>query len=146
MAPPLPPPIVVQQQVFAPSFVVNQNFVPERLNPVVREFPEGSLPAPAAELRTFAAPPVPAFPDPKKAPQDPDAKTSAAPAASSSVVYLIAFTDGNVILAESFLVQDGVLQFTTKAGVKSRASLDLIDRAMTERLNRERGLAVEFGK
>lgn len=52
-------------------------------------------------------------------------------------VALIVLKDSSVYLAEDYRVEAGTLHYVTPAGHRNQVSLDLIDRSLTEQLNRE---------
>ncbi len=54
--------------------------------------------------------------------------------------YLIAFKDGTVDSAAAYEVNDDTLRYITSHGALRQAQLSLVDRRLTERLNRESGL------
>jgi hypothetical protein len=57
-------------------------------------------------------------------------------------IYLVALNDGTIQAAVAYWVETGILNYVTVQGSHNRASLDVVDRDMSERLNRERN--VEF--
>lgn len=111
----------------APQVVINQNYVPETANPVIREYAEGS-----PEVSVY------------RAPSRADAPETAAGEENRS--YLIAFTDHSIYSALAYWVQGDTLHYVTPEGVHNQASLDLIDREFTEQLNRERQTQVRLPK
>jgi len=115
----------------APSVVINQTFIPERPNPVVQEYGD-----PNSGMKLYQGPPGPY--------QQPD---GAAPArarvpSDEATVYLIAFKDHSIVQALGYWMEGGVLHYVSAEHSLNQASLDLIDRALSQRLNDERG--VEF--
>jgi len=60
----------------------------------------------------------------------------------SSKLYLIALQNDTIYAATSYWLVDDTLHYRTSSGSHNQASLDQVDLALTERLNRERG--VEF--
>jgi hypothetical protein len=72
-----------------------------------------------------------------------------APAAESQPLpdaphYLIAFTDHTVYAAIAYWVDGDTLHYFTSGNTHNQVSVSLIDRALTERLNRESGLQVNL--
>jgi len=58
--------------------------------------------------------------------------------------YLIAFKDHTIYAATAYWVDGDTLHYFTAGNVHNQASLALVDRAFTERLNREAGLDVKL--
>ena len=58
--------------------------------------------------------------------------------------YLIAFKDHTVYSAVAYWVDGDILHYFTSANTHNQASLSLIDRDLTERLNKESGLEVKL--
>ncbi len=131
---PPPPPeyspvTVVNQPPQQPAVIINQYYSAETAKPVVREYKQGELPEPASSsLRSFQAP-VPSHPEPAR--RDPQ-----------PTIYLIAYKDQTIYPALAYWVEGDTLHYITPQGSHNRASLELIDREFSERLNRERN--VEF--
>jgi hypothetical protein len=98
-----------------PPVIVNPNYAPDTPNPGLREY-------------TYA-------PQPDAAPQ-PDDQTGAAP----SVIFLIAMKDHTIYPAIAYWVEDDTLNYITQQGVRNRVSLDLVDRAFSTELNKERNI------
>jgi len=105
----------------APQVVINQSFGNTTTPPtgsVMREYQASGPPA------TEPAPAPPAAAEEKP------------------TIYLLALTDGSVYSALAYWVEDGALHYITTGHAHNRASLELVDRKISEQLNRERG--VEF--
>jgi len=135
---PAQPTYVVQQPAPAPApqVIINQYFTPETARPVLREYSPSELPVAAPrEMRSFEATPAAAA-GPEAAP----AKTNVHD--EKPTIYLVALNDGTIQAAVAYWVDGGILNYITLQGSHNRASLDLVDRDMSERLNRER--RVEF--
>lgn len=125
-----PPPGYQQQPTQqVPTVIINQNFVPETVRPIVREYSD--LPETAPSLRGYEAP----APAPIPAPDNP-----------SPTVYLIAFTDHSIYSAIAYWVEGDTLNYVTPQGVHNRASLDLIDEAFSRQLNGERNVDFRLKK
>ncbi|MBM3810402.1 MAG: hypothetical protein FJW20_02080 [Acidimicrobiia bacterium] len=135
-AAPAPPPpqniTIFNQPPMVPSVIINQNYVPDRANPVMRDYTKADLPE-AAEpsMRVYQAP-IPSFPDPPKK----------AAASDKPTIYLIAFQDGTIYPALAFWVEGETLHYITTKHSHNKASIDLADIALSRQLNQERG--VEF--
>lgn len=61
---------------------------------------------------------------------------------SESSYYLIAFKDHSIYSAVAFYVEGDTLHYFTEGNVHNQASLELVDRPLTEQLNRERNVDV----
>jgi hypothetical protein len=59
-------------------------------------------------------------------------------------VYLIAFKDGSIYSALASWVEGDTLVYVTTQGRLNKASLQLVDRELTEKLNRERGVELRL--
>ena len=114
----------------APPVVINQNFAP------------GAGPGPAV--------------GPDQAPdtgsdsnmhfyQSPSNNPAAATGTSNETsYYLIAFKDHSIYSAIAYYVEGDTLHYFTSGNVHNQASMSLVDRALTEQLNRERGVDVRM--
>jgi hypothetical protein len=60
--------------------------------------------------------------------------------------YLIAFKDHSVYSAVAYWVDGDTLHYFTSGNTHNQASVSLVDRELTERLNRESGLDVKIPK
>lgn len=114
-------PVVVEQT--GPQVIINQNFVPEVARPVVREY----VTDPSDGVRIYEAKP--------RAQAEP-------PAQEEKRSYLIAFKDHTIYAAFAYWMEGETLHYVTTHGTHNQVSLDLVDRELSERLNRERN--VEF--
>ena len=124
----------------APSVVINQNFIPERTNPVVREYspsqpPEGDQ---SSGMRLYQAPPSHPYADAQAQPQQ-ERRTANG---DQPTLYLIAFKDHTIVQALGYWMEGSTLHYVSVEHSLNQASLDLIDRDLSQRLNDERG--VEF--
>ncbi len=117
----------------APSVVINQTFIPDRPAPVVQEFGD-----PNTGMKLYQGPPGPYQQQPEAAAP---ARTRAA-ASDEATIYLIAFKDHSIVQALGYWMEGGVLHYVSAEHSLNQASLDLIDRGLSQRLNDERG--VEF--
>jgi hypothetical protein len=119
-----------------PSVVINQTFVPDRISPSLQEYGD-----PSSGMKLYQGPP-----GPYQQQQPPDAPASARPrmvaGSDQPTLILIAFRDHSIVQALGYWMEGGVLHYVSVEHTLNQASLDLIDRALSQRLNDERG--VEF--
>ncbi|MBV8821032.1 MAG: hypothetical protein JO022_21925 [Acidobacteriaceae bacterium] len=121
-----------------PSVVVNQTFIPDRATPVVREYgpaPEGAAPPEQSGMRTYEGLRTQPQPDPR------DTKASDEP-----TLYLIAFKDHHIVPALGYWVEGTNLHYVSAEHSLNQASLDLIDRQMSQQLNDERHVEFRLSK
>ncbi len=97
------------------------------VTPVVINYNYGSAP-----------PPAPNQPVDREQPAASDDNTS------DPSHYLIAFKDHTIYAATAYWVDGDTLHYFTAGNVHNQASLGLVDRDFTERLNREAGLDVKL--
>ena len=110
-------------QPSSPTVVINQNFTPETARPVVREYTQD----PSGGIRVY----------------EPPALNSSAPApepAQENPMYLIALKDHTIYGTVAYWVEGDTLHYVTGQNLHNQVSLDLVDRELTERLNRERNV------
>ncbi len=76
----------------------------------------------------------------------PDSRSAAEPAAAApqEAQYLLAFRDHNIYSAIAYWVDGDTLHYFTSGNKHNQASLSFVDRALTERLNRESGVTVDL--
>ena len=116
------PAMMPQQQ--APQVIINQNFIPQRAEPVTREYSEDS----SGGLHVYEAP----------------GRQPVETAEEENInYYLIAFKDHSIYSAFAYWVEGDTLNYITVQGSKNSASLDLVDREFSQQINKER--KVEFG-
>lgn len=116
----------------APSVVINQNFAPQAANPVVKEYTPDSWNDQQQQqggLRMY------------QAPSGPHTATAQQPS-DQPTLYLIAFKDHSIVQALGYWMEGSTLHYVSAEHSLNQASLDLIDRDLSTRLNSERG--VEF--
>lgn len=107
----------------APPVTIHQHFGPEPARSVIREYPPSE---PDSSVRTYEAPaPKPVEPSPEQ-----------------DLIFLIALKDSSVYSAAAYWVEGDTLHYITTQGKHNQVSLDLVDRAVSEKLNR--GRRVEF--
>jgi hypothetical protein len=58
--------------------------------------------------------------------------------------YLIAFKDNTIYSAVAYWMEGDTLHYVTSGNVRNQVSLDLVDRELTERLNRDRNVTVKL--
>ena len=117
-----------------PSVVINQNFIPQAVNPQVREYNSYDT-APEQQssgMRLYHTPSHPYA----------DAANGATgrPADDQPTIYLIAFKDHSIVQALGYWMEGATLHYVSVEHSLNQASLDLIDRDLSQRLNDERGL------
>ncbi|MFB3826012.1 MAG: hypothetical protein ACE15B_04550 [Bryobacteraceae bacterium] len=121
MAPQQPSVVVVYPQAQAPV-VINQQF-------------QHPAPPPAAEDSTS----IKVYEAPSRG-----AEEMAAAAAQPSSGYLFAFKDHSIYSAVAYWIDGDTLHYFTSGNVHNQVSTSLIDRPLTLRLNRERGVDVRL--
>lgn len=116
-----------------PIVIINRDYQPEHLNPVMRDYsntplPESAIPPDPArgQLRVYDNTVV------NNADRDPDEPT----------IYLLAFKDQKVVPALAYWVEGETLHYITRQHAMNVISLSLVDRDFSMKLNRERN--VEF--
>jgi hypothetical protein len=109
-----------------PQVIINQNFIPERATPVMHEYTEDS-----SGVHVYEAP--------SRNPADNVAE-------EATDYYLIAFKDHSIYSAFAYWVEGDTLHYVTPQRVHNQASVTLVDRELTEKLNRERNLQVKLPK
>jgi hypothetical protein len=111
----------------SPVVIINQNFRPDTINPVVRD---------------YSNVPLPQYVEPPQAPARPT--ISSGDTTLPSLYFLIAMKDGTIYPAVAYWVEGGdTLNYMTTQGVRNRVSLELVNRDFSKQLNKERD--VDFG-
>ncbi|MEZ5351657.1 MAG: hypothetical protein R2762_03410 [Bryobacteraceae bacterium] len=125
-----PAPVVINTAPPSPAVVINQNYQPDRVRPVMREY---GAPSPGSDEPTVSSyqAPIPSNPDPPRSIED-----------DKPTVYLIAMADGTVYSAYAYWVEGDTLHYITTRHSHNQASLSLVDAPLSTQLNRERD--VEF--
>lgn len=111
--------------IYPPPVVINQNFAPEVARPAVIQ--EIERDASSDGIRVY----------------EPQARRSQEPAVPDSEEkrsYLIALKDHTIYAAFAYWFEGDTLHYVTTHGTHNQASLDRVDRELTERLNRERNV------
>jgi len=119
------PGVAPPQQV--PQVIINQNFIPEHATPVMHEYTED----PSDGIHIYEAP--------GREPADTSAD-------ENTSFYLIAFKDHSIYSAFAYWVEGDTLHYVTPQRVHNQASLSLVDRELTERLNRNHSMPVKLPK
>ena len=118
-----------------PSVVINQTFVPQQANPVVREYPEG---APLEEQSGMRVYQNPSHPYEEEAQNPASARRSADD--DQPTLYLIAFKDHSIVQALGYWMEGGSLHYVSVEHTLNQVSMNLLDRDLSQRLNDERGV------
>lgn len=117
-------PMMPPQQ--SPQVIINQNFLPERAEPVMREYGEDS-----SGLHVYEAP----------------GRQPVQSADEENInYYLIAFKDHSIYSAFAYWVEAETLHYVTPQRAHNQVSLSLVDRELTDKLNRDRQLQVKLPK
>jgi hypothetical protein len=113
-----PPGGYPQQQYMGPQVVINQNFAPDVARPI--EY----VPDANGGIRVYG----------------PQSQVSApeTTVAEESPTFLIAFKDHTIYAAIAYWVEGDTLHYVTNQSTHNQVSLDLVDRELSDRLNRER--------
>ena len=118
--------------------------------------PDGPGPGPAPQQQpnvvvvypqVVPQPTVYAPPNDSYAQPSPDQSTqpaSAEPAPSEQEHYLIAFKDHTIYSALAFYVEGDTLHYFTSGNTHNQVSLSMVDKALTERLNKESGIDMKL--
>ena len=128
------PPMVAPNT--APAVVINQTFVPPTASPVVREYAPSDTGDQQSGLRLYQAPPTHPYSDAADNP----APARRAAASDQPTIYLIALKDHSIVQALGYWMEGSALHYVSVEHTLNQASLDLIDRDLSQRLNDERGL------
>jgi hypothetical protein len=127
--PPQPPAqvTIVNQAAPPPQIIINNQVPPqEPAKPVVREYGPDSWKGSAVSV--YEAPVSQA--------------AEGRPIETAATVYLIAFRDGVIYPAIAMWVEEDTLHYITKDGKPNKASMALVDREFSRKLNHERGLEI----
>jgi hypothetical protein len=123
-----------QQQ--PPVVIINQNYKPDTVTPVVREY--NNLPQPGGDPGAQAQQPQQQEPTLKV--YENRSVPRAATEDDKPTIFLIAMKEGNIMPALAFWVEGDTLHYITRESSHNKISLDRIDREFSVRLNKERGL------
>ena len=129
-----PPVTVLNQPAQQPAVIINQYYSPETAKPAMRDYTSGPPQDgdSAAGIRQYHAP-APSNAEPRN--------ENARPVADQKPnIYLIAYRDGSIRGSLAYWIEADTLHYITTHGAHNRASMDLIDSAFSEQLNRERNI------
>lgn len=126
-APEQQPITIINPPQQTPQVVINQNFIPEHANPVMHDYTDDS----SGGIRVYEAP--------GRQPVDSSAE-------DSTNYYLIAFKDHSIYSAFAYWVEGDTLHYVTPQRVHNQSSLSLVDRELTDQLNRDRKMQVKLPK
>ncbi len=101
----------------SPVVIINQNYRPDTINPVIRDYSSASLPEPT--LRKYE-------------------DQSFVVVDAEPTIYLIAMRDHTIFPALAYWVEGDTLNYITTEGSHNRATLGLVDRDFSKQLNDER--------
>jgi hypothetical protein len=113
------------QQPQSPTVVINQNFQPDTVRPVLRDYSNAQLPEP-----TFK--------------QVVPAPGAAAAGNDQATVYLIALKDHTIVPVLGYWMDKGALSYVTVDSVIGHVPLDQVDREFSQRLNDERHIEFQL--
>lgn len=122
-----PPVTIVNETPPQPTVIINQYYTPDG-RPSQNQVQDGN----SGGVRSYQAP-VPSNSEPE-AFDEPRSLVSE----QKPTLYLIAYRDGSIYATLAYWIEGDTLNYITAQGAHNRASLDLIDRALSEQLNRER--------
>lgn len=120
------PPVINSGE--APSVVINQNFIPQQVNPQVREYNSNEPPDQQSGMRLY------------QNTSHPYADVAANNSSDQPTIYLIAFKDHSIVQALGYWMEGATLHYVSVEHSLNQASINLIDRDLSQRLNDERGL------
>lgn len=129
---------VVVPQPPTPTVVINQNFGPEQAH-VRTSANEGGE---SSGIRVWES--SPSKPQVEKSATQPSPPERSMVADEKPNIFLIALKDSTLRSAIGYWVEDSTLQYVTPQGSVNHVSLDMVDRDLSERLNRERKLDFEL--
>jgi len=122
----------------SPTVIINQNFQPETVHPVIHDYTNTPLPPPDRG------------PAPQPGSQTPGSPGNDAGGAiggslgNAQALYLIAMKDHTIYPALAYWIDNDTLNYVTMQGTPNRVSLSLVDRELSQRLNDERGLSFKL--
>jgi hypothetical protein len=130
-----------QQQQAQPSNVTVVS-PPQQTTIIINQYP-ASDGGPATFTVQQGGPPLPYGPPPPPPQRRPVADDTAA-APSDGPHYLIAFKDHTIYSAMAYWVDGDTLHYFTTGNTHNQASLALVDRDLTDRLNQESGVDLKL--
>ena len=130
----------------SPTVIINQNFQPDPVHPVLTDYTNVLLPVAGA----VQAPPVPGAPVVQRLDQAASQAQELAPSSPHSsalrddqpTIFLIAMKDHTIYPVIAYWVDKDMLNYVTVDTVVKRVPLDQVDRDLSRQLNDERN--VEF--
>jgi hypothetical protein len=99
---------------------------------------------PAPIIINIGVPGAAAPPPPQQGPPEASAQPQEDNSAPEPTHYLIALKDHTIYSALAYWVEGGTLHYFTSGNVHNQVSLSLVDRDLTDRLNRETGVQVNL--
>lgn len=121
---PQPDPAMMNPAPPSPQVVINQNFIPERASPVMHDYTGES-----GDIHVYAAP---------------GREPAADQQEENTNYYLLAFKDHTIYSAFAYWVEGDTLHYVTPQRVHNQVSLNLVDRELTEKLNRGHNMQVKL--
>ena len=119
--------VVPPQQT--PTVIINQNYIPERANPVLRDYSDADLPPPSngrqTDVRIYQAPAG-------------AANFERDPEADKPTIFLIALKDGSIHSAIGYWTEGKTFGYVTPNASVNRVGMDQLDVQTTEQLNKDR--------
>lgn len=112
----------------SPTVVINQDFQTDTVRPQFRDYSNSNLP-----------PTGPSAPPPS-----PPAAAAGGPQSPETPMLLIAMQDHTIFPVRAYWVEGDTLKYVTINGAVNQASLSLVDRELSHRLNDERGVSIRF--
>jgi len=116
----------------APAVVINQNFIPDHANPLVREYDQPGDPSgqPSSGMRLYQAPPTHPYADAQE--QAPAGPAPRRPVYDEQpTLYLIAFQDHSIVQALGYWMEGDTLHYVSAEHSLNQASINLIDRKLS---------------
>ena len=115
-----------------PVIIINQNFRPDAVNPVMRDY--SNTPPPDSQSQSQMKR--------YQSSSQPTSSQAAGNPADQPTIYLIAMKDHTIFPTVAYWVEGDTLNYVTTEGVHNRASMGLVDRDFSKQLNDDRH--VEF--
>ena len=115
------------------NIVINQNFVPERANPLTIEVPPSGVSSETSGPTVFQAPGPPPV-------ETVSSEDSASQSSDEPTVYLIALRDHTIVPALAYWVDGKTLKYVNMDHAIREAPLNQVDRGFSLRLNEERNV------
>jgi len=107
-------------------------------------YPPQPAPVIINQLPSSDSPAAPVRPHMYDMPAEPSADTTADNQAPEPTHYLIAFKDHSIYSAVAYWVDGDTLHYFTTGNTHNQASLSLVDRDLTLRLNKESGVEIKL--